>query len=335
MTSENPEISVIVPAYNAEKYIVKCLESLIKQDFDSYEIIVVNDGSSDKTLSLCQTFAEAHKGISIIDKENGGVSSARNEGIMAAKGGYIAFCDVDDLVSESYLSELYSLSQKNGIVIGGFIKQLPYNITKTFVQKKKEVVDLKQFAEIFPKLFIDLNLINSPWAKLYSAKLLDGIFFDTGISVGEDLMFNLEYLKRCSKVAVSDKIIYYYNCLDASSSRMPHDNDIDMAVRVYRAVDDFCGSVMEHNSHREAYFSLCSAGLYNIQSLMDCDLPQESKKHRIKEWFDCPEFMESCSFDLEYSLHLKLFQAACRTRRVGTVRRYFWLKKMAKKLLRK
>ena len=106
-------ISVIIPAFNAEKYIAKCVESIMKNSYKNLEIIIVNDGSRDDTLSIAEDLKKSDSRISVVNQENGGVSRARNNGLDIAKGEYVAFIDSDDYISEDYFEKLIS-ETKNG-----------------------------------------------------------------------------------------------------------------------------------------------------------------------------------------------------------------------------
>ncbi|MGL6299894.1 glycosyltransferase [Streptococcus iniae] len=110
----NPKISVIVPVYNAEKTISKCIQSLLEQTFQEFELILVNDGSKDNSLQLLKEFEEHHSNFKVIDQVNGGASIARNTGLDAASGDYIVFVDIDDYLDSDYLDVLYQEIVKTG-----------------------------------------------------------------------------------------------------------------------------------------------------------------------------------------------------------------------------
>lgn len=114
-TATSPEISVIVPAYNAEEYIERCLNSLLDQDFaKSYEIIVINDGSTDDTIKIVEETAKGHENVRVFSQENGGISAARNAGLSRVRGKYVLFTDSDDFVERRYLSALYEAAERSG-----------------------------------------------------------------------------------------------------------------------------------------------------------------------------------------------------------------------------
>ena len=102
------KLSIIIPIYNAENYISNCLKSIFAQSFSDYEVVLVNDGSKDKSLDMCKKIAYDDRRVTVIDKENGGASSARNAGIKAASGEYLMFIDADDYIDDGYLEAMYN-----------------------------------------------------------------------------------------------------------------------------------------------------------------------------------------------------------------------------------
>lgn len=183
------QISVIIPAYNSEKYISRCLESICNQTFkDIYEIIVVNDGSSDQTSDIVYLFMARHKNIVLLNSENGGVSCARNNGLKMARGRYVTFLDSDDYVLEDYLESLYDISQLGyDLVISDAtdVTEDGHEIVKTTAYAK-EIVDI----EIKPKLrLMSPALHSTAWGCLYDKNSITGIEFDENLTIGEDTVF--------------------------------------------------------------------------------------------------------------------------------------------------
>lgn len=155
-----PKISVIVPVYNGEKFISKCLDSLLSQNLNDIEIIVINDGSIDKTENIVKQRALSDTRITLISQENSGVSSARNRGIRAAKGDYIAFCDSDDIFDCDFLEKLYTLGKKENLDI---------------VKGSTILVDATGKERIDPEnsRIVDISDFNSKWfSAIYRRELL-------------------------------------------------------------------------------------------------------------------------------------------------------------------
>ncbi len=207
--SEKPLISIIVPVYNVEQYIEQCVTSLINQTYEEIEIILVDDGSTDKSGRMCDELLKRDKRIKVIHKENGGLSDARNIGIDNSAGRFISFVDSDDFVEETYINCLYDVIMFHDadIAVGA------YYIT-SFREKKMEVNQ-----EIFEKVYtseegiLDLlyqkNMTSSAWAKMYKRELFREIRFPLN-KLHEDVPVVYNVFLKANKIAYIDKKIYYY-----------------------------------------------------------------------------------------------------------------------------
>ncbi len=325
-------ISVIIPAYNAEKTIDECIASVLKQTYKCFELIIVNDGSSDSTRGICEKAAEADKRIILINQENGGVSSARNRGLEAAAGDYIAFIDADDTVSESYLENMFNSRQPDGVVIAGYKMLLPLYVTNYYVPGEKTVFPMTEIGSHFAELYDKRHVFNPPFSKLYSRTLIAGQRFDESVSVGEDLLFNLEYLKKCASIALVPFTDYNYYFLDESAMKRPHDNDLGMQLRVFEAVRGFCCEYGVEQSDRITCSAFCGSGFRVFETLIYSSLPKKEIGARIKKWFGCGEFIYACKICGHSDLSVKVFAALCRLRSVGIITCFFRIKNLLKKI---
>ncbi len=214
-------ISVVVPVFNAERFLSLCVESILNQDYNDLEIILVNDGSKDKSLEICHGFSD--KRIVVVDKENGGVSSARNKGIEIAHGQYIAFVDSDDTLPQDSLSTLVDILEKENadVAIGSFMFQYGDKY-------QPHAPRLKQGTYLFQDLlpnFIDDGtlsgfLIGSVWGGVYKTDVIksSSLHFNHEIKNNEDGLFNFEYALKTNKLSVTSKCVYYYRQYGASST---------------------------------------------------------------------------------------------------------------------
>lgn len=211
----NTLISVIVPVYNTEKYLKRCIESLIQQTYINIEIILVNDGSTDNSFEICKDFKKKYKNITLINKKNGGLSSARNAGITAANGDYIAFLDSDDWVVRDCYEYMLNLAIMNNAEIADVrVLQVKSKYDKVpILDEKIEVFSGRKILEHY--LYRGMKEVNgAPYSvcrKLYQKKL----FYDDSYSfvektVNEDICFNYRILCKCKRIAVSNQIKYFY-----------------------------------------------------------------------------------------------------------------------------
>lgn len=207
-----PKVSVIVPAYNAELTIEKCIIALTEQTFDDYEIIVVNDGSTDHTSDICKEIAKLKNNVKVIDKVNGGVSSARNCGMKYAKGEYIAFCDCDDLPCLDWIEYLVRSIEANNADLAVCNYELIHDINdaKT-IYKNSNKIELIEKNNIW--CLYEKNLLNTPWNKLFKRNIILSLnlTFDETFSFGEDLLFICNYIIGCKgNVSYCYKKLYNY-----------------------------------------------------------------------------------------------------------------------------
>ena len=201
------KVSVIIPVYNTIKYLPKCLDSVINQNYQNIEIILVDDGSSDGSEKICDDYEKKDSRVIVFHQENGGVSLARNNGIKKASGEYICFIDADDFVHSDYIKTLVDNLNENTLSICQIEKfQENVNIPINGNTGKK-ILDKDHFIDL-----CNMSLLNTPCCKLYNKNIIEKnkVFFDTKISLGEDLLFNLNYLKYIDKIVVANQKLYYY-----------------------------------------------------------------------------------------------------------------------------
>ena len=217
---DNPLISVIVPVYNVEKYLDRCVESIVNQTYTNLEIILVDDGSPDNCPAMCDAWAERDNRIKVIHKENGGVSSARNIGIKAATGDYISFVDSDDYISALMFETLYSnfdldidlvcsLYYDFDLVKAPHINEF---VKRFFVYQNCEDLLIKGNRVALENYFSGLFISFSPFGKLYKNRIItdNNILFDESKKIGEDYIFNYYYLLHSHSVISLNNYLYYY-----------------------------------------------------------------------------------------------------------------------------
>lgn len=240
MGIKKTQISIVVPVYNSAKYLEECIDSLLAQTYEPYEIILVDDGSFDGSGKICDEFATRYSHIKVIHKENGGVSSARNKGIEVAKGSYLIFVDADDALNPKML-EFYSLyMDKGGVPICNFGG---INENGSINSEKEVLMNVGiETAEHFMRIFSD-DYINPPWNKLYDLRILKryNIIFPENVSLGEDLLFNLKYLQFSpKKYYICTDALYYYRAGNPGSLSNCFRLDLfDMQLYMFQELKDF------------------------------------------------------------------------------------------------
>ncbi len=219
------KISIIVPAYNVEKYISECIESLIKQTWKNIEIIIIDDGSNDHTGSICDEFAIKDNRIIVVHKGNGGVSSARNAGLDLASGDYIGFCDGDDYVDERLYEHLASTidDTNSDIAVCDYIEYLPHDendVVKHDVVDSLITVDVKSALNYVLKrngYFVSI------WNKLFKREVIHKdnhwSYFDTELAIGEDEVWLVNAITQSTSISFSPEALYHWRANMGSATR--------------------------------------------------------------------------------------------------------------------
>lgn len=212
-----PKISVIVPIYNAESYLKRCVDSILAQTFEDYELILVNDGSSDKSGQICEDYLKLDKRVRVIHQLNQGVSAARQVGLEASKSEFVIFADPDDWVDPTMLTEMLTKAeQDNSDVVFCDYWQNIKDKENYCVQSPREINSL-----IILQQLLSGQLHGSTWNKLYRLQTIkdNSIRFPIGIYYCEDLWFNCSFMYECKPcVSYLDRAYYHYDLYSNSNS---------------------------------------------------------------------------------------------------------------------
>ena len=228
---EQELVSIIVPVYNSEKCLPETLYALINQSYQNIEVIVIDDGSDDASFEVCLRYQKKDSRIKAIRRENAGVSSTRNYGIQLAKGKFIVFCDSDDIPEVQWCEWLVKNYRE------GYMLMSSYSIWNG-EEKRKVIVDLIQDKTgIYEKekfyFFYHYFILNSPWNKVYSRQMIEknGIKFNEKITLGEDLIFNLQYLDYCKGIFYLNLSSYNYRINENS---LTHSSKINLKENYFK-----------------------------------------------------------------------------------------------------
>ncbi|ONI42805.1 hypothetical protein AN639_02285 [Candidatus Epulonipiscium fishelsonii] len=199
------KISIIVPIYNVENYLERCIKTIVNQTYKNLEIILINDGSTDNSLDICKKYAKYDDRIRLIDKPNGGVSSARNIGLKIATGNYIGFVDGDDWIDKNMYKDLMKIVSKYhlDIAITGIFGKI--NTTKLINDKFILFTREQALVELFKSTYIQSFL----WQKIFKKELFEKIKFPEG-KIYEDQFIMYKLFNKCHKIGYINKRHYYY-----------------------------------------------------------------------------------------------------------------------------
>lgn len=254
--SIKPRISVVMPVYNAEEFLHKAIESVLNQDFKDLELILVNDGSTDTSLSICENFRTKDDRVKLISKSNGGVALARNAGLEVAVGEYVIHADADDIVLTDAYSNLYSAaSDKNAdVVIGDYFKG---TIFDSVLVSHDPIYD----ATDFTKKLLSGNIHGSLCNKLIKKEIFEDISFIPNIDFMEDLLILVKALqnKKSCKIIVLNKPVYHYLFRPSSYTNNISLKYLEIGDIVVHSIDELLRKNMEYSKvliHFKLYHKL-------------------------------------------------------------------------------
>ena len=239
-------ISIIVPIYNTDCYLRQCLDSIINQSYKNFEVLLVNDGSVDDSAMICKEFAEKDSRIRYFEKENGGVSSARNLGLKNVKGNYITFVDSDDWIEENYLEVLYNALKENEVDVAisthkdfnmdDNLYYLPFYSEEQLHTLDIGKVSRDEFLELFPELSSLNHDFNCAVSKLFKADVVKNLLFDESINYGEDLDFFFNLYLKVSSVYYVNQPTYIYRQHQTSASNNCLESHAISEIRIYEKI---------------------------------------------------------------------------------------------------
>ena len=282
-------ISVIIPVYKVEKYLDKCIQSVINQTYSNLEIILVDDGSPDNCPQLCDDWANKDERIKVIHKKNGGLSDARNAGLDIATGEYIAFVDSDDYLCKNYLFDMVNMCTKfDGcdLLLGGFNVVSDY---KSNIEKKVLFTEDHNYSCVSRLDFVRMYekwVIQMPWNKLYKLKIIQTskIRFDENLSLGEDILFNIDYLTNSNgNIAILNKPIYNYTRTGIESLDNKYYPDLKSIYdSIYKRIFEFCDEFNLSNTDIQHVYASYFYSIENVLKNTFSEKNKAAKKDKIR-----------------------------------------------------
>jgi len=250
-----PTVSIIVPVYDAEKAIGRCIDSILNQEYEDFELIAVDDGSKDGSPAILDAYAEKDDRVRVIHKPNSGVSATRNLALNQAAGKYIQFLDADDWIPDNSTKMLVREAEEKNVdlVVADFFRVVGKNVARKGSIVSNEVLTLPQFAELMMESPSDFYY-GVLWNKLYRNDIIQNynVRMDEDLTWCEDFIFNLEYLLHVKTVTALQVPVYYYVKTEGSlvSKSMLLAKIVDMKSNVFTYYNDFYKNVLDEKQYR-------------------------------------------------------------------------------------
>ena len=292
----NNLVSIIVPIYNSSNTLKKCIDSIINQTYKNIEILLINDGSLDESLSICEQYSNIDDRVKIIDKKNGGVSSSRNIGLYVCKGDFITFVDADDYLSntyiEKYMKKMYEYDCD--IVIGNAIDFSEDFIKPNYKNERESILEKN---EALIELFSEKKFSSTCWGKLYKRSLIKDVKFDENMKIAEDLKFLYNVFNKADKILISNMQEYYYYVNVNSATNIAFN-------KAYYIKFNFISSLIK--KYKNTKLEILLIKMYvdsNIQCLMKFKLIFSDERKLIT---NIRQYLVKILFSLKIPIKLKL-----------------------------
>lgn len=282
----SPAISIIVPVYGVEKYLDRCVQSLLAQDFADYEVILVDDGSPDRCPQMCDEWAKKSDKIKVVHKENGGLTSARLAGYEVSKGEFVSFIDSDDFIEPDMMSSLYNacVSEQADLVLCGWFTDNDANQSQPHFLPVSETLNGKD--AVMKGYFLPLcgnipnSLMNLPgfmWLRLFRrSHIQEHMFVSEREYITEDILFNMMYAMEIESVAFVNKPLYHYCYNGASLTNKFREEVFPKMLAKYHYCYMLCEEVgMTAEATLRLRYNLLSATAFSV--LNACKMPDFNK----------------------------------------------------------
>ena len=251
-----PTVSMIIPVYNAEKSLARCVDSILNQEYRDFELLLMDDGSKDQSGAICDAYAQADARVVVVHKENSGVSDTRNQGIERAQGTYLQFVDSDDWLTPDATKLMVRAAEESGcdMVIADF-----YRVAGEMVSRKGDidadhVIGREEFASFMMENPADYYY-GVLWNKLYRRDIINAhqIRMDANISWCEDFMFNLEYVRYASSFYALRTPVYYYVKTKGSlvNQKISFSKTVEMKLMMFECYNDFYKHVLDEAAYEK------------------------------------------------------------------------------------
>lgn len=304
------KISVIIPVYNSESFLKRCLTSVTTQSHSNLEIIIINDGSTDQSLEICRYFAGKDERIILINQKNKGVSSARNKGLEIATGNYIGFVDSDDYISRKMYEKLLKslISSDSDVAESSYlITDSTYQLINKHILKETILTNSSQCSHNF---LLRINGTHYLWNKLYKKEILKDIYFSE-YTIGEDYLFNAQIMYACNKkVTISDYCYYYVRNRNSITMKSSYEKEYDRIAAGKDVVSFYEKNRPDQANLAKLYILQFVLYLYNIllnNTFKDAEQEKENLKNEFKLYYLSAKKELFQLKDIKLILNIKIF----------------------------
>lgn len=311
-------VSIIVPVYNLADHLDRMVTSILNQSYQNIEVLLIDDGSTDDSLKICQNYEIKNKQIKVFTQVNSGVSVARNRGIEESSGDFLLFFDGDDYVEDTMVEVMVkNITPAVDMVVCGIAihnQYLTNQLELRGIKEKEKIITMEELAYEYWEYY-KLGVINSPWNKLFRKRIIDHyqLKFPEGIKMGEDAYFNLSYLTHSTQIKIINNPLYHYFIYGGQSSKNINTDHYQMMVFNFEKIESFInqfGGFQNEHTLAEFDYQFYREELYSIKLIYRSNEYKKSeKKNYIYKMFENnPSIKKARAQKLEDYYLLPLFK---------------------------
>lgn len=299
-------VSIIIPVYNVEKYLERCILSVLSQTHKELELILVNDGSTDQSLQICQKYETLDKRIKLVNQKNSGASAARNTGLKCASGSYIAFIDSDDYVSKNYIKNLLLAAKEKNLDLVQCCYVLANDKTNSFPDDTYNSSDLKVITKADALNQRAYKVVI--WGKIYKKELFEGFQYREGSIYEDDASYYI-FVDRANRIGILDEVLYYYYMAPNSVIRNQKKNKSIAFIDIYSERIEYFKNQNKVELLDGSYARFCLVLLLFYSSAVSDGTNLEDKDMFLKLFKENYSYIKKSQYvSLKDRLLFKLFQ---------------------------
>lgn len=328
------KVSVIIPVYNVEPFLERCVDSVLNQSYSDIEILLIDDGSPDQCPQICDRYADSYSNIEVIHQLNGGLSKARNAGIKKASGEYLFFLDSDDYLDKECISKLIENSAEGILATIGYkLDIVDKKIISNVRQAYGNYHSIKEFLNDFNKTFA--TKFNFAWGKLYDTHIIreQKLLFEDGVSLVEDVLFNLQYYRFCRGINLINYDAYYYCQHGATTLSKKFDHRmLEWNNRSFNAIRQFLIDYNSYDTINRLHLLNNAFGnfMYDFRlAALNTQMNRNAKIHIITEGAKLPIYNEAYKSQNKLRVDTRLFSKLIIN---GQINLYVFLEQLKYKL---
>lgn len=313
------KISIIIPVYNTEEYLPRCIDSVVRQTYEDWELLLVDDGSKDGSGSICDRYAEQDTRIRVIHNQNQGPAASRESGIKNTESEFVMFVDSDDWLDENIVQIMYQQMEKSGAgIVCCFYQDIKENGRVMHPYRvREEYIDCMNVQDCMYQMHHTRNLTGSPWAKLFRRELFQNVDFCRDVTIGEDYSMIVQLVEKAARVRIISRELYFRFVRDGSIShggytqrhRYAFDNYMRLRLKLIKDYPEIASDIIAFHTEYEmaVITAMCRNDQYDREVIVKLKNDLRANMKNTLGHTVVPLYMKGCAVLIAYAHPVFIF----------------------------